>query len=97
MGSGRSAERSAGGRADNICKTHTNILYTYSDEVVQCYVKQPNASVPVPQVRLAAFTRELREDIAPLEEDRGLEADLRLLCARIRERHWALSAGEANA
>ena len=47
--------------------------------------------------RLAAFTRELREDIAPLEEDRALEADLRLLCARIRERHWALSAGEANA
>jgi beta-glucosidase len=28
-----------------------------SDEVVQCYVKQPNASVPVPQVRLAAFAR----------------------------------------
>ncbi|MGY3728367.1 MULTISPECIES: HAL/PAL/TAL family ammonia-lyase [Cobetia] len=46
---------------------------------------------------LAAFVSELREDIAPLEEDRGLEADLRLLCARIRERHWALSADEANA
>ena len=27
------------------------------DEVVQCYVKQPSASVPVPQVRLAAFKR----------------------------------------
>jgi histidine ammonia-lyase len=46
---------------------------------------------------LAAFVSELREDIAPLEEDRGLEADLRLLCARIRERHWALSADEAHA
>ena len=28
-----------------------------SDEVVQCYVKQPHASVPVPKVRLAAFAR----------------------------------------
>ena len=28
-----------------------------SDEVIQCYVKQPHASVPVPQVRLAAFSR----------------------------------------
>ena len=28
-----------------------------SDEVVQVYVKQPEASVPAPRVRLAAFTR----------------------------------------
>jgi beta-glucosidase len=28
-----------------------------SDEVVQLYIKQPEATVPVPQVRLAAFTR----------------------------------------
>ena len=28
-----------------------------SDEVIQCYVKQPNASVPVPQVRLVSFAR----------------------------------------
>ena len=28
-----------------------------SDEVVQVYIKQPHASVPVPQVRLAAFKR----------------------------------------
>eukprot|EP00730_Choanoeca_flexa_P007214 TRINITY_DN12297_c0_g2_i2.p1 TRINITY_DN12297_c0_g2~~TRINITY_DN12297_c0_g2_i2.p1 ORF type:complete len:901 (+),score=146.73 TRINITY_DN12297_c0_g2_i2:2-2704(+) len=27
------------------------------DEIVQVYVKQPNASVPVPQVRLVAYTR----------------------------------------
>ena len=46
---------------------------------------------------LAEFVATLREDIAPLEEDRALEADLRLLCARIRERHWTLSADEANA
>ncbi|MGO2415048.1 MAG: hypothetical protein ACTH7H_04715, partial [Cobetia crustatorum] len=46
---------------------------------------------------LAAFVEALRHDIARLEEDRGLEADLRLLCARIRERHWALSTDEANA
>ena len=36
----------------------TNTGKMDSDEVVQCYVKQPNASVPVPQVRLAAFSRE---------------------------------------
>lgn len=28
-----------------------------SDEVVQVYIKQPHATVPVPQVRLAAFKR----------------------------------------
>ena len=28
-----------------------------SDEVIQCYLKQPEATVPVPQVRLAAFHR----------------------------------------
>ena len=28
-----------------------------SDEVVQIYIKQPEASVPVPRVRLGAFTR----------------------------------------
>ena len=28
-----------------------------SDEVVQLYIKQPEATVPVPQVRLAAFSR----------------------------------------
>ena len=35
----------------------TNVGSVDSDEVVQCYVKQPHASVPVPQVRLAAFAR----------------------------------------
>ena len=33
------------------------IVRSAGDEVVQCYVKQPSASVPVPQVRLAAFKR----------------------------------------
>jgi beta-glucosidase len=28
-----------------------------SDEVVQCYIKQPDATVPVPKVRLGAFAR----------------------------------------
>ena len=37
-----------------------NIGMVDSDEVVQCYVKQPSASVPVPQVRLAA-KRTLKE------------------------------------
>ena len=35
----------------------TNTGTRDSDEVVQCYVKQPNASVAVLQVRLAAFAR----------------------------------------
>lgn len=35
----------------------TNIGHVDGDEVVQVYVKQPNASVPVPLVRLAAFDR----------------------------------------
>ena len=35
----------------------TNVGEVDSDETVQCYVKQPRASVPVPQVRLAGFAR----------------------------------------
>ena len=35
----------------------TNTGTMDSDEVVQCYVKQPHASVPVPQVRLVGFSR----------------------------------------
>ncbi len=42
--------------------TNTGTEY-YSDEVVQVYVAQPQASVPVPQIRLAAFNRVL--SIAP--------------------------------
>lgn len=37
--------------------TITNTGNRDGDEVVQLYVRQPNASVPVPQVRLAAFDR----------------------------------------
>ena len=35
----------------------TNTGTMDSDEVVQCYVKQPHASVPVPQVRLVGFNK----------------------------------------
>ena len=37
--------------------TVRNVGAVDSDEVVQAYVKHPHASVPVPQVRLAAFER----------------------------------------
>jgi len=37
--------------------TVRNVGTVDSDEVVQAYVKQPDAQVPVPQVRLAAFER----------------------------------------
>ena len=44
---------------------------------------------PPPQ-RISAFVAECRRQIAPLGEDRALEADLRLLCELIRNRHWSL-------
>lgn len=46
-------------------------------------------SDPLP-ARLAAFIAECRDDIAPLLEDRALEADLRHLCQLIRQRRWRL-------
>ena len=45
-----------------------------------------------PQAALSAMMRELGADIAPVEEDRRLEPDLRLLLERIRKQHWELYA-----
>jgi len=47
------------------------------------------ASDPTPD-RLSAFVDRLREDIAPLGEDRALDHDLNRLCGLIRLRHWSL-------
>lgn len=43
-----------------------------------------------PPERISRFVAECRQHIAPLGEDRALEADLRLLCELIRNRHWSL-------
>lgn len=43
-----------------------------------------------PPERIRAFVAECRQQIAPLGEDRALDADLRLLCELIRNRHWSL-------
>ena len=48
-----------------------------------------NDAEPIP-ARLAAFVGEFRQDIAPLGEDRAMEADLRRLCTLIRQRCWSL-------
>jgi histidine ammonia-lyase len=45
-----------------------------------------------PQPQLAAMLRALGADVAPVEEDRRLEPDLRLLIERIRSQAWSLYA-----
>jgi histidine ammonia-lyase len=45
-----------------------------------------------PQAALAAMQEALAADIAPVEEDRRLEPDLRLLLQRIRNKAWDLYA-----
>ena len=45
-----------------------------------------------PQAALSAMMDSLAADIAPVEEDRRLEPDLRLLIERIRARAWTLYA-----
>jgi beta-glucosidase len=44
-------------RKTSMSVTVANIGKVDGDEVVQVYAKQPNASVPVPRVRLGAFER----------------------------------------
>jgi beta-glucosidase len=41
----------------NVTVAVTNVGNVDSEEVVQLYVKQPQASVPAPNIRLAAFAR----------------------------------------
>ena len=53
-------------------------------------LRADRADAEPPPTRLSAFVTECREQIAPLGEDRALEADLRLLCELIRTRHWSL-------
>ncbi len=48
-------------------------------------------AAPLPP-HLAAMHHALREDFAPVIEDRALEAELRLCLERIRTRHWRLYA-----
>jgi histidine ammonia-lyase len=45
-----------------------------------------------PQPQLAAMLQALGADVAPVEEDRRLEPDLRLLIERIRSQAWSLYA-----
>lgn len=51
--------------------------------------QQHSDAEPTP-ARLAAFVDEFRQEIAPLGEDRAMEADLRRLCTLIRQRRWSL-------
>ncbi|WP_426343218.1 HAL/PAL/TAL family ammonia-lyase [Pseudoduganella sp. R-32] len=46
----------------------------------------------LPESPLAAMQQALAADIAPVEEDRRLEPDLRLMLKRIRSKAWALYA-----
>lgn len=50
---------------------------------------QLQSATPTPQ-RLAEFVGQVRQEVAPLEEDRALDRDLNHLCSLIRERHWSL-------
>jgi histidine ammonia-lyase len=45
-----------------------------------------------PHAALAAMQEALAADIAPVQEDRRLEPDLRLMLERIRARKWDLYA-----
>ncbi|SHM36647.1 HAL/PAL/TAL family ammonia-lyase [Vreelandella subglaciescola] len=51
--------------------------------------QQQSDAEPTP-ARLTAFVDEFRQEIAPLGEDRAMEADLRRLCTLIRQRRWSL-------
>lgn len=44
----------------------------------------------IPDIHLTHMLKNLSDDIQPIEEDRRLEADLRLLLERIRTRSWKL-------
>ncbi len=55
---------------------------------LRCRVNPDHALPPALQQMMAA----LADDIAPVEEDRRLEPELRLMLARLREQRWDLYA-----